>query len=125
MIAGIATLLEKGIPAVQQVPQLAPLLFKMLDVGIRTFKQGREIEDTIEEVAQALQQPQPPKPDPEQEKIKAEIEMKREEHGMDMQAKQLDVQVHQIKAQTDIQKMQHATQAAAQKAMLPQQGPMQ
>lgn len=117
MLGAVAGFLEKGLPAVQMEPRLAPLLFEMLSVGVRTFKEGRKIEDVIEQVAQSLAQPAPPKPNPEAEKAKAEIEMKREEHGMKMQEKQLDAQVHQFKASADVQKIQ----AATAKAMMPQQ----
>jgi hypothetical protein len=125
MLGAVAGFLEKGLPAVQMEPRLAPLLFEMLSVGLRSFKEGRKLEDVIEQVAQSLAQPQPPKPDPEQEKIKAEMEMKREEHGMTMQEKQLDAQVHQFKAQADMQKIATQSQAQAQQAMMPTQETMQ
>jgi hypothetical protein len=125
MLGAVSGFLEKGLPAVQMEPRLAPLLFEMLSVGLRSFKEGRKLEDVIEQVSQSLAQPQPPKPDPEAEKLKAEMEMKREEHGMTMQEKQLDAQVHQFKAQADIQKITTQAQASAQQAMMPQQGPMQ
>lgn len=121
MLTSVAGFLEKGVPAVQQVPQLAPLVFEMLAVGLRTFKEGRKLEDVIEQVAQSLiqAQQQPPKPDPKQQEMEAKGKMMQEKHQMDMQGKQLDASVHQFKAQADIAKTQIGMQAAQQKAMMP------
>jgi hypothetical protein len=119
MLMAVAGFLEKGMPVVQQIPQMGPLVFEMISIGVRSFKEGRKIEDILEQTAEQLaqaqqQKEQNPEPDPEAEKAKAEMEMKKEVHGLDVQKKQVDLQVHQAKAATDMQKM-----AMAQGMMMP------
>ena len=121
MLTAVAGFIEKGLPAVQATPQLAPLMFEMLGVGVRAFKEGRKLEDilnqTAEQIAQAAQQP---KPDPEAQKAEAQNKRDEQLHQLKMQGEQaktqgkiVDLQVHQQKAQTDIAKME------AQAALMP------
>lgn len=70
--------LQQAVPAVQQVPEMAPMLGEMLLFVTRAFRSGRQLEDTIEQfVAQIGQKAagagnQPPPPDPRMEKIKSD-----------------------------------------------------
>src|SRR5438045_6599536 len=54
MLAGVAALLEKGLPVVQAAPMIGPLLFEMISIGLRSFKQGKQLEDIIEETKDQL-----------------------------------------------------------------------
>lgn len=63
-----------------QAPELRPLLAEMLMFGVRSFKAGRELEGTFEEMRdkvkeQAETPPQPPPPDPANELDKARLEL--------------------------------------------------
>lgn len=128
MLTGVAALLEKGLPVVQEAPMLGPLLFEMISIGLRSFKQGKQLEDIIEQtkdaLAQAAQQPKPPTPeaqvaDAKLKAIQAKSQADAQGHQLDNQSKVIDLQVHQAKAQTSMQTMQA-------KAMMPQpQGPVQ
>lgn len=55
--------------------------------------------------------PPPPKPNPEIQLEMAKFEIEKQKAGMDMQAKQADVEVARTKAQADIQMTQMRTQA--------------
>jgi hypothetical protein len=117
MLMAVAGFLEKGMPVVQQVPQMGPLVFEMISIGVRSFKEGRKIEDILEQTAEQLaqaqqQKEQNPEPDPEAEKAKVEMEgkqmdhqMAQESHQMDMQKKQVDLQTTQAKSQAELQKL--------------------
>jgi hypothetical protein len=106
MLTAVATFLEKAVPTVQATPALAPLAFEMLAVGVRSYKEGKKIEDVVEQtrtlLEQSAQQPKPPSP--EQQKAQAE-----------QQQQQMDMQAAQQKHQLEIQKMQ-AEMAAEQQA---------
>lgn len=121
MLTSVGTIMEKGLPVVQQMPPLAPLIFEMLSIALRTLKPGRQLEDVVEqtkeEVARYAAQP---RPDPEAQKAQTEMQMRREEHQMDMQGKQADLQVTQAKAGLQMQQLERraAMQAMAQPGMV-------
>ena len=81
-------------------PMLAPLLMELLKFGVTGFKVGKSVEgvidEAIEQLKQASQQPKPPDPKVEAEKVKAQAEM---------QKAQMSVQVEQQKAQIDERRM--------------------
>lgn len=129
LLTAITMFMEKWGPIVAAQPELLDLAFELLAFAVRGFKAGRSMEEKIEETKQKLIEKaqaaaqaaaqQPPPPDPEAEKLKAEMEMEREKHGMDMQGKQVDLQVKQVGAQIDMQKMQAQAALNAQQAMMP------
>lgn len=89
---------QQWLPVVQVAPEMIKLIGEMMSFGVRGFKVGRSLEDTIEETMQAiqqrmLQQQQNPPPDPEMEKAKMEMQQSQEEHQQNMQAKQVDQQL--------------------------------
>ncbi len=131
VVTAMGQYLTQALPIGQAMPPLVPVMFDILGFMVRGFKAGRELEDKLEQAQQQVmdmiqqQAQQPPKPDPEIEMAKMEMEQARETHQMDMQGKQLDAQVHQVKAQADLQKMAMQSQAQMQKAMMqPQPGAM-
>jgi hypothetical protein len=114
MLTSVGGFLKEAIPAATSNPALGPMLFEMLSIGLRSFKEGRKLEDVVEQTKDQLAQ--------------AEGEMKRDEqkHMLDMQAKQADVEATKIKASVDIQKAQMGAahtqmkhDQAMQQAMLP------
>ncbi|MBX9772934.1 MAG: hypothetical protein K2Y71_00870 [Xanthobacteraceae bacterium] len=79
VMTAIGSFMREALPVVQAVPELSPLAFEMLEMGVRQLKRGRALEDTIEQSKQAIlqkvaqakqqqqqqaQQPQAPPPDP-------------------------------------------------------------
>jgi len=94
-----------------QVPELQPLLMKMLDWGIGGFKAGREIETefkvTMDAMKQKLENPAPPQPDPEIERARAELEIKsqqaQQQAQLDGQKMQAELQMRQAESATTIE----------------------
>ncbi len=97
--------LQQAVPAVQQVPEMAPMLGEMLLFVTRAFRSGRQLEDTIEQfVAQISQKAsgagnQPPPPDPRMEKIKADAALGE---------KKLELQARDSAAKLDLQRQESA-----------------
>ena len=74
-MTAIGTFMHEALPVVQAVPELSPLAFEMLEMGVRQLKRGRALEDVIEQSKQAVlakvaqnqqqqHQRQSPPPDP-------------------------------------------------------------
>jgi len=124
VLGAVSQFLRDGVPAAQAAPELVPLLFEMLEVGVRQFKRGRALEDVIEQTKEALMQKaqQPPPPDPkivEAEK-KAELERAKAEQDAQMaQAKtQADLVMAQEKHNLDLTQAREQHQLAMQKAQM-------
>jgi hypothetical protein len=79
VMTAVGSFMREALPVVQAVPELSPLAFEMLEMGVRQLKRGRALEDVIEQSKQAIlekvaqakqqqqqqaQQPQTPPPDP-------------------------------------------------------------
>ncbi len=129
MLGAMSTFLEKGVMAGQQSPELVPLIFEMIEVGLRAFKQGRSLEDTLEQVKTKVMEkaanPQPQQdPKLEAEKVKAEavkaktemdMQAAQQKQQMDMEAAQAKQALEQQKMQMEMQKMQAELQFMQQK----------
>lgn len=106
MLTATSQFLKEAVPAGQAVPELAPVLGKMLLFGMRAFRAGRDLEQPMEDALEemmaaskkAAQQPKPPSPD----ELKAQT---------DMAKTQADVQATQGKLQIDAQRAQAEQQA--------------
>jgi hypothetical protein len=89
-LQAVSAYLRQAVPAGQQVPELAPLLGKMLLFGVRAFRSGRDMETSIENALAELEdaqrraagQPKPPSP-----------------QEVEMQAKMQEVQMRAAEAQ--------------------------
>ncbi|MCC6889624.1 MAG: hypothetical protein IT536_13905 [Hyphomicrobiales bacterium] len=55
-MTAIGSFMREALPVVQAVPELSPLAFAMLEMGVRQLKQGRAVEDVIEQTKQAVLQ---------------------------------------------------------------------
>jgi len=74
--------LQQAMPAVQQAPQLGPLLGQMLLFGIRSFPQGAELEGAFENAVKMMETaaknlaatPQPAAPDPKMMVAQAQVQ---------------------------------------------------
>jgi hypothetical protein len=111
--------LEKALPVVQNVPQVAPIVVELMKYGIGAFKQAEAIEGTLDRMLEQITQQQqaqagaPPPPDPEM--VKAQMQQQAEAARMqaEQQKAQFDAQMQQAKLQADMQIEQMKAQAQA------------
>lgn len=79
-ITAISSVLQQGVVAVQQVPELLGVVKESLLFLTRGFRVGRGMENALEESMAAVQKrlanPPPPPPDPQMEKVKGELALK-------------------------------------------------
>jgi hypothetical protein len=109
--------LQQAMPAVQQAPEMAPVLGQMLLFGIRGFPVGSDLEATFEaalaEMEKASQQPrQPPPPDPKAQAAMIQAQNDQARVQIEAQAEQGKQQVAQAEvqlkaAQLDLANRQH------------------
>lgn len=104
-------------PILPAMPQLAPMAAQMLLFGVRGFRTGRELEETIESSMEQLSQMAQPQGDPaaaqqaQQAAMQQQAEMEGQKQQMAMQATQAKTEAAVMKAQSDMQKTQMDTQA--------------
>jgi hypothetical protein len=139
-IAATTQFLEQAFPIGAQVPDAVPMLGKMLLMGVRRFKAGRDLESTIEDFVEKMEKDaqqkanSPPAPNPEQQKAmvelqttqakaqaevqKAQIDAKAsaEDNARDMAAKQADAELNRQKMQLDMMQMQEEFRIKQQEA---------
>lgn len=133
VLTAIGGFLQQAIPAVQQAPQLGPLLFEMLSFGVRSFKAGRQLEDIIDQTAQDLMQAyqsgQMGQPGQEggQGDAQQTLEIAMQEAQLDVQKKQamsqISTQEHMQKRQIDAMAREH--EHALEQALGPGYGSIQ
>lgn len=125
-IAEVTKYLQTAMAMSAQVPEITPLLGKLLQFGVRGFRVGRDLEASIEEFcdqavklakqkqAAAAQQPNP-------ELLKAQAQVKAAEASA--QSAQIRAQADMVKAKTDITavQMQAETDAKAADAEMARQ----
>ena len=118
-IGAFGNFLREAVTAGQQVPELTPMLMKVMQFAIGSFKQARTIEGVIDVALQKLeqkqaQQAQNPQPDPEMMKVQAEQQGAQMKMQADQQAAQMkiqaDSQIQQARLQGDMQLEQMRTQ---------------
>lgn len=129
-LTSITGFLQAALEIVGAEPLMAPMMLEFLKTMVRRYRIGAEMEDVIEQtsaqIIQKAQNPQPPPPDPNMVKAQADVEMKkaelgmkREEHAMNMQAKQAEMQIDMqgkvMNAQVDQQIAQQRMQSDAEK----------
>lgn len=115
-LTAVSPFIEKAAQVGQQVPQLTPLLMKMLEFGVRGFRAGRTLESAIEETIsmaeqaqqQAQMQPQQPPSDP-----KAEAEAQKIQ--VETQRLQGEMQIAKASAQQKLTEMQARSAEAERK----------
>lgn len=95
--------MSQAVAAAKEVPQLAPLMGKMLMFAVRGFRAGRDLESSMEEALKTLEQAPAPAPGVNDNQADA--------------AAQIDAQVAQMRGQAEMAK----AQAQVQKAQIEQQ----
>ncbi len=101
-VTAITQMLERGVPAIQMNPKLAPLMKELGMFTLGAFKIGRTLEETFEETFDQLGNIEP-QPNPEAQKMQMEAEAKKADHAMKQQGQQQDMlfkeKDHQLKLQ--------------------------
>lgn len=98
------------LPMAAQAPELGPLIGEMILFGVRGFRVGRQLEETIEtaleeiqqKAAQAAQQPQQPPPDPRAIEAQARAQKVQQDIQLDQAKTQADIQMDQQRLQSDL-----------------------
>jgi len=141
LIGAIGTFMKEGLPVVQAAPEMAPLAFELLELAVRRLKQGRSIEDVIENTKESVMQKveqakQNPQPSPEaqkaeaekakmqmqaqleQQSAQAEAQRAQEMHALDMQAKQEELAFKREELELKRQEMQMKMQMQGQQMQM-------
>lgn len=117
-VEGVTKFIETAGQVTATVPEFAPLAAKMLQFAVRGFRVGRDLESSIEDFCEKAEQKSKeaaanPKPDPETMKAQAEIDRVRIENegeqannAANLQMKQMDIEIAQIKASADIRSVE-------------------
>jgi len=122
MLTAFGSYLEKATQVGTMAPQLVPLLVEVGKYGLTSFKVGKQIEGTFDQMLDEMKQealkpkpPAPPDPAVEQARIKAEgDEQARQYEGQQKDGqRQLEAQKNQIQAGVDVQKAQADANAKA------------
>lgn len=111
--------LGTAVPAIEQNPQIAPLLLTMMKFTITGYRGSAEIEGAIDQeldsMMKAANEPKPaPPPSPEEMKAKAELEKMQKDSELKMQEAQHSAQLEQQKAQGKLQIDQQTMQLRAE-----------
>jgi hypothetical protein len=119
-ISEVTKYLQTAMAMSAQVPEITPLLGKLLQFGVRGFRVGRDLESSIEEfcdqavkLAKMKQQEAASKPNPEQIKAQAQAQQAQATTAAasarsqaDIAKSKADIQAAQINSQTDQQQAQ-------------------
>lgn len=125
LLQAISQFLPEAMQAGQQMPQMVPLLSRLLLFFLRGYKASRDIESAFEQFIDDMEQqaknppPKPPSPD----EIKAQAELQKAQLQMqgEQQKQQGEAQQMQLDAQLQQQKMQADLQVKQEEFKLDQQ----
>lgn len=106
LVGYVSQFLTSAVPAVQETPELGPLLLAMIKFSIAGFKGAAEIEGILDQQLAALtakaQNPQPPKPTPEEQKAQAEMQKMQMEAEIKERESQQKMAIEQMQAKADM-----------------------
>lgn len=132
LITSVGGFIQQALGAGATAPEILPMMGELLMFGIRAFKTARAVEQTFEDMMQALNKAakQPKGPDPEIQKVqiqaqsqeaiaklKATLDQQTAQAQQAAQAQQ-DAQAQQLEAARDKQKMQLDAQLAQHTASI-------
>lgn len=123
LVGYVSQFLTAAVPAVDDAPELGPLLLAMIKFSVAGFKGAAEIEGILDQQLAALvekaQNPEPPQPSPEEQKAQAEMQKMQAQSQLDQQKAMMEAQ---LKKQESDQRMQlEAAQAQADMAVKQQE----
>lgn len=104
--------LQQAVPAAQQVPEIAPLLGKMMLFGVRAWRSGRDLETSIEDSLAELEKAQkaaagrPKPPSPEEVKAQADAQKAQVDAQAEQQRTEMEAFKAQLQAQIEMAKLQ-------------------
>jgi hypothetical protein len=130
LLTGTGTFMKDVMPAVEQAPEIAPLLMEVFMFALRRYKTSKTIEgqyqETFDKITEAMKQP---KADPNAAKMQAEqqqAQMKMQMDGQfEQQRMQADMQIQQAKLQSEWAMEQQRMQMQGQLDQVRQQGELQ
>jgi hypothetical protein len=130
LLTGTGTFMKDVMPAVEQAPEIAPLLMEVFMFALRRYKTSKTIEgqyqETFDKITEGMKQP---KPDPNAAKLQAEqqqAQMKMQMDGQfEQQRMQADMQIQQAKLQAEWAMEQQRMQMQGQLDQVRQQGELQ
>jgi hypothetical protein len=109
-ITSMSGLIAQAVPAVQQTPQLAPLIADIIRFANGQFRVGRQFEQTVEEFTDQMKQlaaaPKNEGPNPDQIKAQAEAKALEQRTALEGQKGQSDA----AKVQAEVARMQADTE---------------
>lgn len=113
LLNAVTGFMAQTMPAVERNPASGPLAMQLLKFGVAGFKGAKDIEGTIdqglEQMQQAAAQPKPPKPTDAEVKAQAQAQKTQAEFAMTQMEEQTKLQIAQIQA--DAKKTVAAMQA--------------
>lgn len=112
-LSAFGSALQAALPVAQAAPEMRPVIMEALQFVVRTYKGGRQLETSLEQAAQQMEQPKPQQPSPEM--IQAQQQSQLEQ--MRMQAEQQKAAMSQQVEQQKLQAQQEIEQFKAQTAM--------
>ena len=117
LLKSLSEFVTAWMPILQVQPKLLPLAFELLAFGVRGFKAGRQIEESIEQAKLQLEEAakQPPPPSPEQQKIEADKEAMAVKLQADQQKQLADLQMKQAELELEAQDRAQQLQFEQQK----------
>lgn len=122
LLGAIAQFLPQAIQAGMAMPELKPLLARLLMFFLRGFKASRDIESAfeqfIDDMTKEAANPKPAPPSPEQIKAQAEMQKQQAENQRMAAQAQIDQQNQQAEMAAAQQKMQMDMQLAEQEGQL-------
>jgi hypothetical protein len=102
LLTGTADFMQKVVPAIQEAPEIAPLLMEVFMHSLRRFTTSKTIEGVYQETFDKIQeQMKQPKPDPAQQEAQAK---QQEAMQKEQIAAQERMQSEQVRAQAEIEK---------------------
>jgi hypothetical protein len=133
MVETLGKFISQAVESCESMPALAPVAAEMVMYVVRSFKNARTLEASLEEAMEKLvglaQQPQQPKPDPEQTKVQGQLAIIQQQAQLDSQQQAQDAH---FKQQLEARKLQNAkeieqfkAQAQAHLAIVTQQAQQQ
>jgi bacterioferritin-associated ferredoxin len=116
-LGAMGSLLSQALPAVQQLPQAAPMLAEMIRFAQKQFRVGRSMDQVVDEFATSMQQlAQQPPPDPnagEKEKQAAEVAEKQMRAQSEAQRNVSEGKAKELEGQAKVQETGAKAQSEA------------
>lgn len=119
-LQAVGGFLTQAIPAAQATPELTPMLIEMLKFGVTAFKVGKQLEGMIDETADKFREQakamegQPKPPTPDEIKAQTEMQKVQAQSQARMQEMQFQAQIEQQKLQAEMELERNKQELQAQ-----------